>query len=69
MRTTKRLITILVILLLMLAISCSRENVEVTELKNYPINGINSVLTESGVDLDKQVTSDGNGSGEADHDD
>jgi protein-disulfide isomerase len=36
--------------------------VEVTELKHYPLDNIEGVLTQSGVQIDKQISSDGNGS-------
>jgi len=36
--------------------------IEETELKHYPLDNIEGVLTQSGVTLDKQISSDGNGS-------
>src|SRR3972149_3801256 len=34
----------------------------VTELKQYPLNNLDGVLTQSGVELDASVSSDGGGS-------
>lgn len=45
-----------------LSSSCSERSIEVTELKHYPINALDGVITRSSVDVDKQVTSDGDGS-------
>jgi len=36
--------------------------IEVTELKHYPLDNTEGVLTQSGVSLDRQISSDGNGS-------
>jgi len=36
--------------------------IEDTELKHYPLDNIEGVLTQSGVSLDRQISSDGNGS-------
>ncbi|MGB2809701.1 MAG: DUF4190 domain-containing protein [Sedimentisphaerales bacterium] len=36
--------------------------IEVTELKHYPLDNIEGVLTQLGVTLDRQISSDGNGS-------
>lgn len=36
--------------------------VEITELQLYPLDNIEGVLTQSGVTLDRQISSDGNGS-------
>ena len=41
---------------------CPRASEEVETLKQYPIDSIEGILTQSGVALDTEVTSDGNGS-------
>lgn len=35
---------------------------KVTELKEYPIDNLEGIITQSGVQIDKEVSSDGNGS-------
>ncbi|MGZ3495898.1 MAG: hypothetical protein ACXU9M_14480, partial [Thermodesulfobacteriota bacterium] len=42
--------------------SCSKPSQEVVELKRFPIDGIEGIITQSGVQFDKEVSSDGNGS-------
>jgi hypothetical protein len=41
---------------------CARQSPETTELKTYPVDTAADVLTKSGVELDKRITSDGEGS-------
>ena len=41
---------------------CSKAPQQVTELKRFPIDSLEGVITQSGVQIDKEVTSDGNGS-------
>jgi hypothetical protein len=35
---------------------------QVVELKRFPIDSLEGIITRSGVQLDKQISSDGNGS-------
>lgn len=35
---------------------------EVTELKHFPIDNTEEIITQSGVEIDKQISADGNGS-------
>jgi len=49
------------LLLLFLFMSCSIQT-KSTELKHLPIDDLNGIITQSGVQLDKIVSSDGNGS-------
>ena len=44
------------------AAACSTTTVETTEIKHYPLDSLEGVITKSGVQLDKEITSDGNGS-------
>lgn len=48
--------------LLLLLLSCSKISTEVTELKHFPVDNLNGIITQSGVVLDKENSSDGNGS-------
>jgi len=41
---------------------CSETSAPVTELKHYPIEGTDGLITQTGLILDNQVTSDGSGS-------
>lgn len=49
------------LLLLFLFMSCSIQT-KSTELKHLPIDDLNGIITQSGVQLDKRISSDGNGS-------
>jgi len=42
--------------------SCSKSSEQVVELKVFPVDNLDGLITLSGVQLDKQITSDGNGS-------
>jgi len=48
--------------LTVLGVACSRSAKEVTELKRYPLDSLEGVITRSGVELDKDISSDGKGS-------
>ncbi len=41
---------------------CSRGSKEVSELRHLPIDSMEGIITQSGVQIDKEVSSDGNGS-------
>jgi hypothetical protein len=43
-------------------IGCSKPSQEVVELKRFPIDSLEGIITQSGIQLDKEVSSDGNGS-------
>ena len=43
-------------------VSCSKPSQEVVELKKFPIDSLDGIITQSGVQFDKEVSSDGNGS-------
>jgi len=42
--------------------ACSQDQAKVTEVKHYPVNSLDAIITTTGVELDKTITSDGNGS-------
>lgn len=58
----KRSIVGLICLTLFFAPACSQKPTEVTEIKHFPIDSMEGMITQSGVQIDKEVTSDGNGS-------
>jgi len=41
---------------------CSKPPQEVVELKQFPIDSLEGIITQSGVEFDKEVSSDGKGS-------
>jgi len=43
-------------------VNCSKAPQEVVELKRFPIDSLEGIMTQSGVQFDKEVSSDGNGS-------
>ena len=43
-------------------IGCTQSPKQVTEIKQYPINSLEGIITKSGVEFDKTVSSDGKGS-------
>lgn len=42
--------------------SCSKPSQQVTELKSYPLDSLEGIITQSGVQFDKDISSDGRGS-------
>jgi hypothetical protein len=47
---------------ILILIGCSKAPQDVVELKKFPINSLEGIITQSGVQFDKEVSSDGNGS-------
>jgi len=47
---------------LLLATACSQNAVTPAEIKHYPVDSLDGIITKSGVTIDKNITSDGNGS-------
>lgn len=43
-------------------VSCSKPTQQVIELKSFPIDSLEGIITQSGVQIDKQVSSDAKGS-------
>jgi hypothetical protein len=46
----------------LIVVACSQPSAPVTELKKFPLDSLEGVVTQSGVELDKEASSDGNGS-------
>jgi hypothetical protein len=42
--------------------NCSKPSPEAVELKKFPIDGMDGIITQSGVQFDKAISSDGSGS-------
>ena len=53
---------LLSITIIFLLFGCTEQPVNVTELKHFPIDSIDEVITKSGVEIDNEISSDGNGS-------
>ena len=47
---------------ILILVGCSKAPQKVVELKRFPINSLEGIITQSGVQFDKEVSSDGNGS-------
>ena len=43
-------------------VGCAKPSTEVVEIKTYPIDSMEGIITQSGVAIDKAVSSDGKGS-------
>jgi len=44
------------------SLCCARASQRVVELKHFPLNSLEGIITQSGVEIDKDVSSDGKGS-------
>jgi len=42
--------------------SCAKSSHQVVELKHFPIDSLEGIITQSGIEIDKNVSSDGKGS-------
>ena len=48
--------------MIFVVVSCSKASKQVVELKRFPIDSMEGIITRSGVGIDKDISSDGNGS-------
>ncbi len=62
MSTVKLKILIFMFLFAFIAFGCSRKTAPVEELKHYPADNMEEVISRTGVEVDKKITIDGNGS-------
>ncbi|MBW2252612.1 MAG: hypothetical protein JRF60_18810 [Deltaproteobacteria bacterium] len=62
MPTIKRYVLYFPCLIIVFVAACSTESVETIELKHYPIDSLEGIITKSDVQMDEKITSDGNGS-------
>ena len=49
-------------LFMVLATACSTKSVSPTDIKHYPVDSLEGIITKSGIQMDEKITSDGNGS-------
>jgi hypothetical protein len=40
---------------------CSQSPIQVAELRHFPLDGMEGIITQSGVEIDREISSDGNG--------
>jgi hypothetical protein len=58
-----RNIVIFICFLMILGVTnCSKSTSQVVELKSFPVDNLEGIITQSGVQIDKTVSSDGKGS-------
>lgn len=50
------------VVLIFAIVGCSKPSKEVVELKRFPVDSMEGIITQSGVEIDKAVSSDGKGS-------
>ena len=62
MTTNKKTILCFACLAVLLFLGCSREPAGVAELKHYPVDSLDNLINKSGVEIDRDVSSDQNGS-------
>ncbi|SPD76117.1 conserved exported hypothetical protein [uncultured Desulfobacterium sp.] len=62
MRFINSLVLSLVCLMVIFIVSCSKKTASVNEVKYYPVNSMDGVISKTGVQFDKDISSDGNGS-------
>jgi hypothetical protein len=60
----KRLVLFVGLIIVLAIVACSqtKTNTTATELKNFPVDNLEGVISKSDVLLDKEISSDGNGS-------
>ncbi|MEA1992624.1 MAG: hypothetical protein U9N58_10620 [Thermodesulfobacteriota bacterium] len=62
MTTNKKTILCFACLAVLLFLGCSREPAGVAELKHYPVDSLDNLINKSGVEIDRDISSDQNGS-------
>jgi hypothetical protein len=50
------------LIMIFVLVGCSKPPQQVTELKRFPLDTLEGVITQSGIQIDKEVSNDGNGS-------
>jgi len=60
--TMRNLALCLCVIIIFGIVACSKPPQPVMEIKRFPIDSLEGIITQSGVQFDKQVSSDGNGS-------
>lgn len=55
-------LTLWMCMIILVGVSCSKPPQQVSELKRFPIESLEGVIAQSGLQFDKEISSDGNGS-------
>src|SRR4030065_1016238 len=58
----KALVFCVSVVMIFVIVGCTKPSTEVVELKMFPVDSLEGIITQSGVEIDKAVSSDGNGS-------
>lgn len=59
----KALVLTIGVMIAFLMVGCGQKaSKEITELKHFPVDNTEGIITQSGVEIDKQISSDGSGS-------
>lgn len=58
----RHLVLFVWVAIIFVVVSCSKPSRQVVELKRFPIDSIEGIITQSGIQIDNAVSSDGNGS-------
>jgi len=62
MPTLKRAVLFFGGVFLVMVAACSKKSVETAVIKHYPIDSLEGIITQSDIQMDKKISSDGNGS-------
>ncbi len=62
MDISKSAVLYVTVMIVLFSFACSKKPVEVVELKRYPIDTLDGIISQTGVRMDKEITADGNGS-------
>lgn len=57
-----RKLALWICMMILVGVSCSKPPQQVSELKRFPIESLEGVISQSGLQFDKEISSDGNGS-------
>ena len=58
----KKLILFLCLIVMFCIIACAQSTTNATELKKFPVDNLDGIISKSGVQFDEKISSDGNGS-------
>jgi hypothetical protein len=59
---TEKLFLRMYLIMVFILVGCSQPPQQVSELKRFPLDTLEGVITQSGLQIDKEVSTDGNGS-------
>jgi len=62
MPTIRESVLFVACLVMVFVSACSTKPLEITEIKHYPLDSLEGIITKSGIELDKEITTDQKGS-------